>query len=277
MRPRLWLVLPAIVLLTLLSLPVQALAVALRRPARHRIPMLYHRALLVLIGVRVRRVGALSAARPLLLVCNHVSWLDIVVLGAQAPLAFVAKSEVGGWPGIGLLARLAGTVFVDRSRRTATGAANRAIAERLRAGMPVVLFAEGTSGDGTRVLPFRSALLGAAQQALVEGGEPAAVQPLALAYVRQQGLPLGRSGRARIAWYGDMDLVPHLLALIGRGAIDAELHAGPPLAALGRKEQARAAEQAVVRLLAEARRGAPGAFPFAGNPAKQTTGASRRQ
>ncbi|MFK8253597.1 lysophospholipid acyltransferase family protein [Ancylobacter terrae] len=250
---RLWAILLPVAAVTLVGIPMQALALALRLPARRAIPRLYYRIVLALIGVRVRVVGEFAAGRPLLIVANHVSWLDIPVLGARMPLAFVAKSEVGTWPGIGLLARLARTVFVDRQRRSDTARVTRAMAERMGEGDPVVLFAEGTSSEGVRVLPFRSALLGATQAA-VAGDTPVTVQPLAIAYIRQDGLPLLSRERHRIAWFGDMELAPHLAALLRRGAIDVELRVGPPLAGATRKEIAVAAEQSVRDLLQAAPR-----------------------
>nr|WP_245404754.1 lysophospholipid acyltransferase family protein [Ancylobacter gelatini] len=226
---------------------MQAGAVALKLKARRRIPVLYHRAVLALIGIRVRVTGAPVPARPLLLVANHVSWLDICVLGAQFPLCFVAKSEVGRWPGIGLLARLQRTVFVDRTARAATGRAAGEIAGRLGDGDPVVLFAEGTSSDGNRVLAFRSALLGAASRG---AGEHAAVQPLAIAYVAQGGVSLGRTRRPLVAWYGDMDLAAHLMEVLRRGTLDVELRFGEVIDAGNRKAAAGEAERRVRAMLA---------------------------
>lgn len=245
------LVLVPVVVVTLVGIPLQWLSIRLKLPSRRWIPVLYHRFLLRMIGTRIRVVGAVTATRPLILVSNHVSWLDIPVLGALAPLGFVAKSEVASWAGVGLLARLQRTVFVDRNSRSATGRVNREIAERLAEGDPVVLFAEGTSSDGNRVLPFRSALLGATRQAFGEG-QPASVQPLAIAYVGFGGIPMGRPRRPQVAWYGDMDLAPHLFALLRRGAVDVEVHVGAPVEASERKAITLAAERASRAMLAGA-------------------------
>lgn len=245
---RAWLVLLPVVALTLFGLPFQWLAIAFDLKAKRWIPMLYHRAVLALIGVRVRRSGEVAKTRPLLIVANHVSWLDIVVLGAQFPLCFIAKSEVGTWPGIGKLAKLQRTIFVDRQSRAATGRAANEIAGRLGDGDPVVLFAEGTSSDGNRVLTFRSALLGAASR----GVGDTAIQPLAIAYVGQGGVSLGRSRRPVVAWYGDMELGPHLMEILRRGRFDVELHFGEALETTDRKAAAGAAEHQVRRMLADA-------------------------
>lgn len=237
---------------TLVGIPLQWLSLKLGLDARRHIPRLYHRILLRLIGVRVRVRGAPAGGRPLLILANHASWLDIPVVGSLTPLFFVAKSEVSGWPLIGLLARFQRTVFVDRQRRHATGAVNREIAGRLADGDPVVLFAEGTSSDGNRVLPFRTALVGAAREAFAVGTE-VVVQPLAVSYVRLQGLPMGRSHRPVAAWFGDMDLAPHLLDVLRHGAIDVEVTFGAPVrldAAHDRKSVTRESEATVRRLCA---------------------------
>ncbi len=175
--------------------------------------------------------------RPVLLVSNHVSWLDIPVLSAVAPLSFVAKREVDGWPGIGMLARLQQTVFVDREKRTAVGQTTQAIAQRLARGDAIVLFAEGTSSDGNRVLPFRSSLFGAvfdaARDAASQGADRAklpAVQTISMVYQTQGGVPLGRADRARIGWYGDMDLPPHAWDLLKSGPIDVAIRISEPRA-----------------------------------------------
>ncbi|QIB33864.1 lysophospholipid acyltransferase family protein [Ancylobacter pratisalsi] len=253
---RAWLVLLPVVAITLIGIPLQWLSVALQLPTRRTIPVLYHRILLALIGVRVTVVGAPAEVRPLMILSNHVSWLDIPVLGSRLPLCFVAKSEVSRWPGIGLLAKLQRTIFVDRASRTATGKVAGEMAARMNGGDAVVLFAEGTSSDGNRVLPFRSALVGAARQAV--GSEAgAAIQPLAIAYVGQGGISLGRARRPLVAWYGDMDLAPHLMTVLRRGAIDVELHFGSVVEPGERKKATQAAAQSVRLMLATALTGRP--------------------
>lgn len=192
-----------------LGLPAQWVALRVAPGLARWMPVIFHRYLLFVLGVRVEKIGALDPRKPILIASNHLSWLDIVVISSLAPVSFIAKSEVGAWPLFGTLARLQRSVFVERERRGKTGEVNRSIAARLEKGDALVLFAEGTTSDGTRILPFRSALIGAAQAVAGASGR-SVVQPLNIAYPRIGGLPIGRVDHPMIAWHGDMDLLPHL-------------------------------------------------------------------
>jgi len=261
----------AFVVLTLVLLPFQLTGMTFDLHLRRSIPQLYHRILCALIGVRIREIGARSTASPALILSNHVSWLDICVVSALGPVVFVAKSEVAAWPVLGWLARLQRTVFINRQARQQTGAATREIAGRLLGGDAVVLFAEGTSSDGIRVLPFRSALVGAVHHALGNGTHHShvTVQPMSLAYVGFGGLPMGRGLRERVAWYGDAKLVPHLLAVLAAGAVDVTVSWGEAVAydrAADRKAIARDAERSVRRMTVAALRGAAPGPPPAPEP-----------
>ncbi|ODN72143.1 lysophospholipid acyltransferase family protein [Methylobrevis pamukkalensis] len=239
---------------TLPFVPLQMLAVRRGWALSRRLPLVWHRVAARLLGVRITVRGAPAAERPLLICANHVSWLDIVVLAALMPVSFVAKSEVGTWPVFGTLARLQRSVFVDRQRRSATASQARDIAGRLGAGDAIVLFAEGTSSDGTLVLPFRSALVGAAHAALEAGDHPEVlVQPVAIAYTRIHGLPAGLAGRLEVSWTGEVDLVPHLLFVLRQASIDVSVLFGTPVVfgrGGDRKAVTLAAERAVRRMLA---------------------------
>ena len=227
-------------------IPVQWIALRFRMPLQRRIPVFYHRILCRLLGARITVVGEMCAGRPLLIAANHVSWIDISVLTALAPVVFVAKREVATWPLFGLLARLQRSVFVDRAQPHRTGKVNREIAGRMAEGDPVVLFAEGTSSDGNRVLTFRSSLIGSAHAAFDATGGRVFVQPMAISYTGVGGFPAGRQHRPRVAWYGGMELVPHLLGVLRRGAIDVTVSWGEPVACDGatdRKALARTLEE----------------------------------
>jgi 1-acyl-sn-glycerol-3-phosphate acyltransferase len=211
----------ALVLLFAALAPLQWLALRFGWRLAGRIPVRFHRIAAAMIGLRVHETGAMASMRPLLIVANHTSWIDIVALGSRAPLSFVARADLAGWPAVGLLARLQRTLFVDRARRSATGEAVALIGGRLAGGDPIVLFAEGTTGEGNRLLPYRSALLAAAQAA--GGDAPAFIQPAIVAYPRRNGLPMLRDERPGVAWYGAMDLWPHLRAALSGGTLECRI------------------------------------------------------
>lgn len=204
----------------LLGIPAQWLALKFAPSVARQLPLLFHRYLLFVLRVKVERRGITEPARPLLIVANHLSWLDIVVISSLFPVSFIAKSEVGDWPLFGSLARLQRSVFVERERRAKTGEVNRAIASRLERGDALVLFAEGTTSDGKRILPFRSALIGAAQAVLEGDAATAFIQPLNIVYPRIGGLPISHGDHPLIAWHGDMALVPHLSDLLTLPGLD---------------------------------------------------------
>jgi 1-acyl-sn-glycerol-3-phosphate acyltransferase len=188
-------------LLTMPLMPFQLLLVRTRSRYARTFPHWYHKQVCRLLGVRIKLDGVLAPGRPVLLIANHVSWLDIPVLSAVAPLSFIAKQEVAAWPFVGWLAKLQRSVFIDRGRRAAVAEQASEIAQRLEQGETIVLFAEGTTGDGFRVLPFKSSLLGAALPTRLRPHRPdIAVQTLAIAYPRLCGLPIGRENMPLIAW-----------------------------------------------------------------------------
>ncbi len=211
---------------TFLCMPVQIVAVALGSSVQTRFPVWYHRRCLRLLGVQIEVTGERSQRHPTLFVANHAGYIDISLLGALIPGSFVAKTEVGTWPLFGWLAKLQRTVFVDR-KRGSTDTQRNDISSRLHAGDNLILFPEGTSSDGNRVLPFKSALFSVA--AIETGHGPLLVQPVSIAYTRINGIPTGRSLRPFLAWYGDMDMGPHLLRLAGLGKITAAITFHPPV------------------------------------------------
>jgi len=219
----------------------------------------YYRVLCTLMRVRVRVQGEPVRNRAVLFVSNHVSWADIVVIGSISPVAFVAKREVRDWPLVGITAEVQRTVFVDRTRRHQAAEAVNEIVNRLHGGTSVVLFAEGTSSDGNRVLPFRSTLLGAVEEAAARGGpDGILLQPMSITYTGQQGIPMGRQHRPLVAWYGDLDFIPHIKTFIERGAVDANVSYGEPVRTDGtvdRKTMTKQLEDSVRRLLATSLRG----------------------
>lgn len=201
---------------TLAMIPVQAVLVLVGARAQSRFPVWYHRRCCRLLGFRVVRRGKPVPEGPVLFVSNHCSYLDIMVLGSQIAASFVAKAEVARWPLFGTLAKLQRSVFVDRQSFRAV-AQRQEMSARLEAGDSLILFPEGTSSDGNRVLPFKSSLLSVAE--LHPGDRPLTVQPISIAYTMLDGLPLGRYLRPFFAWYGDMDMVSHLWQWAGLGRL----------------------------------------------------------
>ncbi|MBN9567696.1 MAG: 1-acyl-sn-glycerol-3-phosphate acyltransferase [Alphaproteobacteria bacterium] len=245
-------ILTTFVVVTLICIPWQKSGVLFGLKRRKSFPQRYHRFLCRLFGIRVRVIGTPIDDRGVLIVANHTSWLDILVFSAAAKVSFVAKSEVQSWPFFSTLARLQETVFVERNRRAQTGDARDHIRDRVLAGDALVLFPEGTSSDGNKVKPFKSALMGAAEAVLGTdaAGQPVyvPVQPVSVAYIGLYGMPMGRENRPLFAWYGDMELVPHLWEAVKTGPIEVTIIFHEPMTvadAGGRKKLAAIAEDIV--------------------------------
>ena len=196
---------------TLLAMPIQA--VCLMLPAwgnlgRAKIAFArrYWAVATAILGVRVRRIGTMARprdGRAVVFVSNHSSWVDIAVLGGQLEGCFVAKDDVSRWPVIRTIARLGRTVFVSR-QRSSTARETDDMRARLANGDGLILFPEGTTSDGARVLPFRTPFF-----AIAATGPPPIIQPVSIVYDRLGGLPVGRVSRTAFSWYGDMDIAGH--------------------------------------------------------------------
>lgn len=215
-------------LAVVLMLPWQGLIVKFASRFYAGIPIAFHNVMCWAFGVRLHRVGMRSDAPGVLYVANHISWLDIPVLGAAIRGSFVAKAEIESWGFFGTLAKLQRTIFVVRERRTSSAEQRNQIVEHLAQGHNVLLFPEGTSSAGNGVLPFKSALFSVVEAAQAEGLEPV-IQPVSLAYTSVNSIPLVRANRHAISWVGDMEFLPHLLQVMGLSAIDATVHFHEPV------------------------------------------------
>lgn len=251
----------AVVLLavTLVLLPVQLLALRFDWKIRRRIPRLWHCTACFMLGLRIRTHGRPDRRRPLMLVANHASWVDILVLGALADVVFIAKTDVAAWPVFGVLARLQKTIFVAREARGKAGEQVGEIAERLKGGEIVVLFPEGTTSDGNRLLEVKTSLFGAAAAARAEvPGGIVHVQPVSIAYTGVHGMPMGRFHRPIAAWPGDITLLPHLKGILEAGALEVDVDFAEAVA-FGpdgnRKGLAARVTQAIRAMLSERLRG----------------------
>jgi 1-acyl-sn-glycerol-3-phosphate acyltransferase len=212
--------------LTITLIPVQAVAVMLKAPLQVGLPVWYHRMCCRIMGIKIVRRGSRSGARPTLYAANHVSYFDIAVLGSLINGSFIAKAEIATWPMFGWLAALQRSIFVER--RSAQASAQRdEMHRRLQAGDNLILFPEGTSGDGNRILPFKSALFSVAEYQ--PHGRPLMVQPVSIAYALLDGMPMGRHLRPLYAWYGDMDLLGHAWQAAGLGQVTVVVEFHPPV------------------------------------------------
>ena len=215
-----------------IAMAVQAVLLMLPGHAKVGFARFYWMGMCRLLGVKVRVVGApahrTSDGRPVVFVSNHSSWLDVPVLGAELEACFIAKEEIARWPLIGWIAGLGRTVYVRR-QRTSTARERDEMRRRLARGDSLILFPEGTTSDGSRVLPFRSAFLSVAQLPATADGKPPIVQPVSVVYDRLAFLPAGRASRPLFAWYGDMDFGTHFWRLAQHRGLRATVLLHTPL------------------------------------------------
>ena len=231
---------------------VQLVLMVLRLPAAQWFPMNWLRLCCHVTGIELRRYGAPEARGPVLYVANHASYLDVPVLGSLLEASFVSKAEVADWPLIGWISRLQRPVFIDRQVASA-GAHVAALHDRLAAGDSLILFPEGTSNDGNRMLPFKSTLFRAA--AAQCDGQSVRVQPVTIAYSRFDGSPMGRNLRPFFAWYGDMTMGGHLWTCLGMGrpGVDVVFHPSVTLDAFAsHAELAQYCHGVIARTLSDA-------------------------
>jgi 1-acyl-sn-glycerol-3-phosphate acyltransferase len=196
--------------------------------------------LLAILAVRLEVQGAMSSARPLMLVGNHVSWVDIFAIDAVLPVRFVAKSEVRSWPFVGWLSARCGTLFVDQARRRDTTRINDLVTAALRAGEVFAVFPEGTTSDGSTLLKFHASLLEPALQA------SAVVQPFAIRYERPDG-----SLCTEAAFDGARSIWDTVIGITSFEAITARVRFLEPVASTGRhrRDIAGEARDAISRTL----------------------------
>ncbi len=179
------------------------------------IPVYFHKLVLWLVNIEVKIEGKILKKQGddgILLVSNHISYIDIPVLGSLVPINFVAKEEVKNWALIGILAKIGSTIFVKRSKDQLLKEKN-SIQKVIDNGGKVILFPEGTTSDGTRVLNFKSSLFSSVEN------KDYCIQPVVINYKKINGLPINRWLKPMIAWYGDMEFKPHLIKMICLGSI----------------------------------------------------------
>jgi 1-acyl-sn-glycerol-3-phosphate acyltransferase len=245
------------VFLTLLLIPIQAIALKINRKWAKAIPLYYHRLCLKTLKIKVVKRGRISTKEPTLFVVNHASYIDISILASLIKASFVAKAEIANWPFFGFLAKLQRSIFIDRKSRNVNSHVQM-MQSRLEQGDNIVVFPEGASGDGNSVVPFKSSLFKTAE--IKPHGKPLTVQPVSIAYARLDGIALGRSLRPYFTWFGNMALVPHIFkaAGLGRLTVIVEFH---PVVTIdefsSRKELSEWCHREVAEGLAEGLAGRP--------------------
>jgi len=228
-----------IILSVIILAPLQYIVLVSRRGDPFFFARLFHKITLRILGFKVRVHGEICAKAPVLYVSNHSSYLDITVLGSLLRASFISKAEVNDWPIFGALSRLQRTAFIER-RAAYTAEQRDVMLQRFLKGDSLVLFAEGTSSSGQRVLPFKSSLFSAAETPLADGS-PLPVQPVTIVFTELGGLPAGRTWRPYYSWFGDMTLLPHLWRVLKSDGFTVDVVFYPPVTIRGfpgRKELA---------------------------------------
>ncbi|MEQ1900839.1 MAG: lysophospholipid acyltransferase family protein [Devosia sp.] len=227
--------------------------------------MAFHTLGCIFLGIRVKTIGEPMHGRPTLLLSNHISWTDIIAIGSKADVTFVAKTGVRNTFFVGFMASLQRTLYVDYNRRQDAKRTSAEMARRLSTNGAVLLFAEGHRDLGDHVQPFRSALVGAAQAAMREGGATEVmIQPVTIAYTHLQGLPVSRSERSGISGRNARGFSGVVSNLLSSGMKDVTIAFSPaiPLTATDdRKIVTKRAEDQVRRVLVALNRGTPVPIP----------------
>jgi lyso-ornithine lipid O-acyltransferase len=175
-----------------------------------------------------------------LVVCNHLSYLDILILSAAMPCFFVAKMEIGGWPIFGKAARNVGTIFLDRSSMSSATSVAEQMTERFKLPIPVLLFPEGTSTDGSQVLRFHSRLIDPATSTGTQ------ITTAAIRYMIEDGTP-----ERELCWYGGASFTPHLLKALGVAGFSAYVRFGQARVYTDRRVAADATHAEITAMRAE--------------------------
>ena len=180
---------------------------------------LFFAGLVKIFGIKLSISGKIKKEN-VLYVSNHVSYIDIFLLGSLLDAFFVAKSEISKWPFISTLCRLGKTIFIDRESRFKAKNQVSIIKNNLKKGNNIILFPEGTSSDGKKVLPFKSSLLGTVE---IDPRKNFFLQPVSITYIKLDGIPVDNKFRPFFAWFGKMDLIPHAWKFLGLGLSEVKI------------------------------------------------------
>ena len=212
-------------LLTIFLLPFQVVILSFFPCKALFLTTFHHKAASKVLGLQIKVEGSPTKTTKALFVANHVSYFDIIAVGSILPGRFIAKQELSTWPVFGILAKLTRTIFICRSSSSALKQV-RMIEKLLFKSERLILFPEGTSSDGKKVLPFKPSLFEAPIQA------DAIVQPLTIRYEKINGMPVDRRSKPLLAWYGDMELLPHLWQSLSVGTITIKVVFHEPIKAV---------------------------------------------
>jgi len=207
----------------LLIVQIQFLLILVKSNLRFFLPLIFHKFLLKILGIRLSIKGKPSERKPLILIGNHSSYLDIIILGSVLPVCFVAKSEIKGWFLFGTLASLQNSIFIDRRNFKALDSLKK-ISKNLSSNFAIIIFPEGTTNNGKRVLKFRASLF-----KIFEDDPTLGLQNFSLCYTHINSMPLDNRMRPNIAWYGEMSLITHLKRLLNYSSIGAMLQFHPTI------------------------------------------------
>ena len=206
-------------LLTLALLPFQFIIVFFIKNYAYIIPYFYHKICLRIFGIKIKTFGKVSINFPILIISNHASYLDIIILGSLFKTSFIAKKEISKWPLLGILAKLQNTIFIDRRVSSLKNQENQII-KHLNEKKNLVIFPEGTSSDGNRVLPFKSSLFNIFEKNL---NSKILVQTITIVYKKINGIPMNRIERKNITWHSNMDLIPNIFNVLKKLSIEVEV------------------------------------------------------
>ncbi|VAW21002.1 1-acyl-sn-glycerol-3-phosphate acyltransferase [hydrothermal vent metagenome] len=241
------------------TIPIQWVIIRLHLPGWTVLPRIFHSLGAWFLGLKVTLIGKPETGKATLVVANHISWTDIMAIGSVADVTFVAKDEIAKWPVVGFFSSLQKTIYVPSSRKSAARSAPFEMARRMNDGGAVCLFAEGKSDVGTHVMPFKSGLIAAAQTALIgAGAKYVSIQPVTIAYIKLQGLPITRTERSLIAWIKAKSVVENIRDILHSGTKEVVVAFGKPMPLAegsNRKAISLRAENEVRRMLVALNRG----------------------
>ena len=212
--------------------PIQYILVKVKLSYRIYIPIIFHRILLKILGIKVKVIGKKTSLRPLILAGNHTSYIDIIILGSIMPICFIAKQEIKSWFLFGFLAKMQNTIFIKRKNfKTLENIKN--INKGLDFESAVVLFPEGTTNTGKKILNFKSSFFN-----LFESNNTLGLQNFSLCYTHVNSMPIDNRTRPQVSWYGDMNIVTHLLNFLKLSSVNATVVLHPIMQLKGQDRKA---------------------------------------